>query len=291
MIRRSSSLRRLLREPLLHFFVIGALIYLLYSVFNDPERNLSETIVITPARIDQLINQFEAVWNRKPGANEVDHLIEEEIRSEVYYRDALALGLDKNDAMVRRRLRQKMEFLSDTSIYLQEPSKEDLERYFSDHKQTYQHESRLAFEQLYLGQTVSQQSAAKMLDTLRATPAMATSSLGQRTSLPAQLGLSRAGAVDSIFGSGFYSQLGALEPGRWDGPVTSSYGLHLVRTLDGQPGRMPELDEVRDTVVREWKAAKAKGNREADYVKRRSRYKVEVIREAEMTRDAAGEKS
>ena len=213
-----------------------------------------------------------------PTDEELDNLIKEEIRSEVYYRDALALGLDKNDAIVRRRLRQKMEFLTDTGVYLQEPSPDELATYFAANKQAYQNEPRLAFEQIYLGKTPSENTVSHTLKTLLSQPIKDPATLGQRTLLPAQLKLSQANAIDSVFGKGFYSQIAQLTPGKWAGPVTSVYGTHLIRTLDGRPVRMPPLEEIRNSVLRDWRTAKAMENREQDYAKRRSRYIVEILR-------------
>ncbi len=213
-----------------------------------------------------------------PTDEELEKLIEEEIRSEVYYRDALALGLDKNDAVVRRRLRQKMEFLTDTGIYLEEPAAGELERYFAANESAYRIEPRLAFEQIYFGKDALEDIVSGTLKTLLSEPTMDPSTLGQRTLLPAQLKLSRPGAIDSVFGEGFYSQLAELEPGVWGGPVISAYGTHLVRTLDGVPARLPPLEEIRDTVLKDWKSANAKEYREQDYIQRRGRYIVEISR-------------
>ena len=268
-----------MREPLLHFIAIGGLFFLIYTVVNDTYKNSTDTIFITPERIAQITTGFNGVWNRMPTTEELDNLIEEEIRSEVYYRDALALGLDKNDAIVRRRLRQKMEFLTDTGIYyLKEPSADELETYFAANEQAYRSEPRLAFEQIYLGETPPRDTVSHTLQTLLSEPAIDPSTQGQSTLLPAQLKLSQPDAIDSVFGKGFYSQIIELAPGEWGGPVTSVYGTHLVRALEGQPARMPPLEEVRDSVLIDWKTAKAKDNREQDYEKRRSRYVVEILR-------------
>ena len=271
-------LQRFLREPLLHFIAIGGLFFLIFTVANDTYEKSTDTIIITPERIGQIATGFNAAWNRMPSADELDGLIEEEVRSEVYYRDALALGLDKNDAVVRRRLRQKMEFLTDTSIYLQEPSADELVAYFIANEQVYRSEPRLAFEQIYLGKSPSEEAVTQTLKILLSEPAMDTSTLGQRTLLPAQLKLSTPDAIDRVFGKGFYNQVDDLAPGEWGGPVTSGYGKHLIRTLDGQPAHMPPLEEIRDSVLRDWKSAKAKENREQEYAKRRSRYIVEILR-------------
>jgi hypothetical protein len=271
-------LQRFLREPLLHFIVIGGLFFLIYTAVNDTFDISTDTNFITPERIDQIETIFTGVWNRKPTDEELDNLIKEEVRSEVYYRDALALGLDKNDAIVRRRLRQKMEFLTDTGIYLQEPSPGELETYFAANEQVYKNEPRLAFEQVYLGESPPEDSVSQTLKMLRSESAVDPSTLGQHTLLPAQLKMSQPGAIDSVFGKGFYSQIAVLAPGEWVGPVTSTYGIHLIRTLDGEPARMPPLEEIRDFVLQDWRSAKAEENRQQDYAKRRSRYTVEIIR-------------
>jgi hypothetical protein len=276
--KNTSILQRFLREPLLHFIAIGGLFFLIYTAVNDISESSTDTIFITPERIGQIATGFNGVWNRMPTAEELDNLIKEEVRSEVYYRDALALGLDNNDVVVRRRLRQKMEFLTDTGIYLQEPSTGELETYFAANKQAYRSEPRLAFEQIFLGESPPEDTVSQTLKTLLSEPAIDLSTLGQRTLLPAQLKLSPPDAIDSVFGEGFYRQIAELAPGEWVGPVTSVYGIHLIRTLDGQPARMPPLEEVRDSVLKDWKSAKAKENREQDYAKRRSRYIVEILR-------------
>jgi hypothetical protein len=269
-------LQRLVREPLLHFIAIGGLFFLIYSAVNEPYDNSIEKILISPERISQIENRFSSVWNRVPTPGELDNLIEEEIRIEVYYRDALALGLDANDTIVRRRMLQKMEFLTDTSIYLQEPSEVELAKYFAENEQNYRREPRLAFEQIYLGQSPSKDTVLQILQSLQSKSAIDPSTLGRPTLLPAQLKLSQPNAIDSVFGKGFYNQIAGITPGEWGGPVTSSYGTHLVRTLDGEPGNMLSLEEVRKSVLKDWQSYKAKENRKQDYVKRRSRYSIEI---------------
>lgn len=257
--------------------LIGGLFFLIYSTVNDTFGNSTDTIVITPERIRQIEAEFNGVWNRKPSDEELDNLIKGEVRSEVYYRDALALRLDENDAVVRRRLRQKMEFLTDTGIYLQQPSDAELATYFAANEQDYWSAPRLAFEQIYLGKSPPKELVVQTLATLSQGQAINPVTLGQSTLLPAQLKLSQPGAIDSVFGKGFYHQIAELTPGEWAGPVISTYGTHVIRTLDGQPGRIPALEEIRDSVVNDWQTSKAIENREQDYIKRLSRYTVEIL--------------
>jgi hypothetical protein len=271
-------LRRLLREPLLHFFAIGGLIFLLYGAISNTGKEAADVIVITPARIDQLAAGFSSVRKRMPTNDELDALINEDVREEVYYREALALGLDKNDTIVRRRLRQKMEFLADIGASLLKPAAGELEDYFAANKQTYRSEPKLAFEQIYLGETPSPETITQTLSKLQSDPASSTATLGERTLLPPQLRLSPPNAIEGVFGKGFFEQLAKLRSGVWSGPVTSSYGVHLIRILESVPARMPPLEDVRDDVLRDWKAAKVKETREQDYAQRRARFIIEIRR-------------
>ena len=269
-------LKRLLREPLLHFLAIGGLIFLVFAAVDDADLPPTDTIVVTPERIDRLAAGFSSVWKRMPTDDELDALIDEHVREEVYYREALALGLDRNDTIVRRRLRQKMEFLTDSGASLLEPAAGELEAYFTANERTYRRGPRLAFEQIFLGETPGPESIASSLNALQSDPATDPSALGEPTLLPAQLGLSPPEAVDGVFGKGFFERLAELSPGGWVGPVVSAYGVHLVRIGESLVARTPPLMEIRGNVLRDWKAAKMLEIRELHYAQLRERYVVEI---------------
>jgi len=271
-------LMRLLREPLFHFIAIGGLIFALFAAVDDTGEAPADVIVITPERIDQLAAGFSSVWTRMPTDDELDSLIEADIREEVYYRGAVALGLDRNDTIVRRRMRQKMEFLMDAGAYLQEPAAGELEAYFAANEEFYRSGLRLAFEQVYLGEAPAAEAISLSLDALRADPPADHARLGERSLLPPQLGLSPPTAVDGVFGTGFFDLVAELSPGQWAGPVVSTYGVHLVRILDTLPARTPPLEEIRDAVLRNWREAKAQEIREQDYAERRKGFVVEIRR-------------
>jgi hypothetical protein len=279
-------LQRLLREPLLHFLAIGGLIFLLYAAVDDSREAPAEVIVVTPERIDQLAAGFSSVWKRKPTNDQLDALIDEEVREEVYYREALALGLDKNDTIVRRRMRQKMEFLLDTGAYLQDPAAGELEAYFDANEDFYRSELRLAFEHIYLGEAPTAEAIASSLGALQSDPPVDPATLGERTLLPAQLGLSPPHAVDGVFGEGFFELLAELPPGQWAGPLVSAYGVHLVRILDRLPARTPPLEEIRDAVMKNWREAQAQKIREQDYAERRKKFVVEIRRRDKRTAES-----
>ncbi len=267
---------RLLREPLLHFLAIGGLIFLLFTALSDPGPGPADTIVVGPERMEQLAAGFRSVWRRPPTDDELRALIDDFVREEIYYREALALGLDRNDTVVRRRLRQKLEFLTDSGADLLEPAAGELEAHLLANVQTFRRGPRLAFEQIYLGETPAPETITGSLNALQSDPAADLSALGERSLLPAQLGLSPPDAIDGVFGQGFFERLAELSNGVWAGPVASAYGVHLVRILDSLPARTPPLEEVRDAVLRDWKAAKALEIRELHYARLRERFVVEI---------------
>jgi len=270
--------QRLLREPLLHFLVIGGLIFLLYSAVSDPVPVPVNTIVIGPERIEQLSKNFEAVWRHPPSADELNSIIDEAVREEVYYREALALGLDTNDTIVRRRLRQKMEFLSDSSAALVEPAAGELEAYLLANAVKFQRGPMLAFEQIFLGQHPDPQHIEELLKLLQDDSVADPFSLASSRLLPTQLDLSSPEKVDSVFGQGFFTQLFELPAGPWAGPVESAYGVHLARIGERVEASLPALAEIHDTVLRDWKTLKAQEIRELHYAKLRASYVVEIIR-------------
>ena len=271
-------LLRLLREPLLHFLAIGGLIFVLFATMSEPGSEPADTIVVGPERIEQLVRGFQAVWRRSPTDDELRAMIDDFVREEIYYREALALGLDSNDTVVRRRLRQKMEFLTDSGAEILEPVAGELGAYLLANEKTFRRGPRLAFEQIYLGETSAPESIRLSLSALQSDPLASPSTLGEHTLLPAQLGLSPPEAVDGVFGKGFFERLVELSPGVWAGPVASAYGVHLVRIGESLVARMPPLEEIRGNVLRDWKTAKARELRELHYARLRERYVVEIRR-------------
>ena len=266
---------RLLREPLFHFLAAGGLIFALYSALSGPAPEPVDTIVIGPQRIEQLRAGFEAVWRRPPNDDELKTMIAKFIREEVYYRQALALGLDRNDTVIRQRLRQKMEFLTQSGADLLEPANGELEAYFAANQKVYLKQPRIAFEQIYLGESPSPDTITRVRGTLRSNPAADPSLLGKPTLLPARLDLSTPREVEGLFGKDFFAKLEAFPAEQWSGPVTSSYGDHLVRVDQEVPVVVPALSEVREAVLRNWKAAKISQMRQQSYKRLRDRYIVQ----------------
>ncbi len=270
------NVARLLREPLVHFLVIGGLIFLFFLAVSGPTSEPIDTIVIGRERIDQLAAGFQGVWRRPPTEDEMRAVISDFVREEIYYREALALGLDRNDTVVRRRLQQKMEFLADTGADLIEPIPGELAAYLAANEQTFQRVPRLAFEHIFLGENPGPERIEESLAALQSDSATDPSRWGERTLLPTRLALSPPDAIDGVFGKGFFDQLDEIPTGLWAGPVESAYGVHLVRIIDSLPASLPTLEEIREAVLRDWKASKALELREMHYAKLQEHYVVKM---------------
>ncbi len=273
-------MRKILREPLLHFLIIGAGIFFVSWLMNGPAEPQSGRIVVTPGQIERLTATFKKTWQRPPTRPELDGLIEDYVRDEIFYREALAVGLDKDDTVIRRRLRQKMEFITEDLAAQAEPGDDELRAYLKKHAQDFFIEPQTSFQHIYLSpdkRTDAGGDARQLLDILvRTEPAMDTAELGDPFLLPREFGHSSGTEIARLLGKAFATDLERIEPLRWSGPIPSSYGIHLVFVRNRIPGRTPALDEVRDAVKREWLAARRKQIKDDIYRDLRKRYTVVI---------------
>jgi len=282
---------RWFREPLLHFLILGAALFWLAGALGDPANGRPDRIVLTAGDVEQLGAGFERTWQRPPSEEELAGLLEDRVREEIFYREALALGLDRDDTIVRRRMRQKMEFLSE-DLAAAEPSDADLERWLAANREAFRQEPRVAFRQVYLsrdrrGEAV-RADALRLLAELRAADAdLDPAAQGDPLPLPAESDALSASEVSRLFGGAFSARLFELAAGRWEGPVESAYGLHLVFVRERVEGRDPALAEVREAVAREWLADRRQQAREDFYRDLRSRYEVEIAEPGPVAAPAA----
>lgn len=276
-------MRKLLREPLLHFLILGALVFFLFRLAAAPGASRDGRIVVTPGRIEQLVTAYVRTWQRPPTAEELNGLIEDYVKDEVLYREALALGLDKDDTVIRRRMRQKFEFLAEDAAATTPPSDRDLQAWLDRHPDKFRADPKMALRQVYVNATrrgaAATQEAKRLLARLNAAGGKDdVSELGDPTMLPHELALSSVGEIARVFGDGFAQAIAGMEPGRWVGPVRSSYGLHLVYVRERTAARARPLAEVRDEVQREWLTARRKEVADAKYRALRAGYAVVIER-------------
>jgi len=268
------------RQPLLHFLVLGGLVFAAYYYIDgtEPAPPMND-ITIDRATAERLSAGFAKTWRRKPTQQELTALIDDFIREEVLVREAKAFALDQNDAVIRRRLRQKMEFLTESVSAARTPEQQELEAFFEANSGRFATDARLAMEQVYLGEEADKNSIDALLVSLEAGEDFTT--LGQRSLLPPDVSLSPQTAIDGMFGAGFSATLLDLEPGKWLGPVRSGYGNHLVRVTAREDAAVPPLASIRDRVLREWHREKADELSDQEYTRMLDRYTVNRPGQAE----------
>jgi len=283
-------MKRFLREPLVHFLVLGAVLFTLYA-WRGGSGLPVERVVIGAGQLEHLAAVFTRTWMRPPTAEELHGLLQDHVREELAAREALALGLERDDVIVRRRLRQKLEFLTEDLAALAEPSESELEAHLRAHPEGYELEPRITFRQVFLsperrGERL-EADALELLTQLTAAPDSADEA-GDPTLLPEGLELAGTSEIDRLFGEEFAASLATVEPGTWTGPLSSAFGLHLVRVDVREAGRLPELGEVRDAVNRDWFAARKSAALDAFYAELLERYEV-VIEPFPPSTDTAAE--
>lgn len=270
-----------LREPLFHFLAIGAGLFLLFGLVGGAGENRTDRIEVSAVQVELLAEGFARTWQRPPTPQELNGLVEDHIREEIYYREAMAMGLDRDDTIVRRRMRQKLEFFTDDILASIEPPEEELRTYLSEHPEKFQVAGRVTFEQIYFNRDRRGDSAVsdaeKLLRRLQAADSkVEPGTLGDPLLLPVEYDDVSQDEVVSRLGRQFAESLDELPIGRWAGPIESGYGFHLVLITDRQPAEAPAFDEVRPVVVREWRAEQREEAKEAFYQGLRGRYEVIV---------------
>jgi len=248
-------MRRFSREPLVHFLIAGGLIFAGYAAMVDTETTeAAETICIGADEINMLRAQYEKLWGRPPNDEEVAPLVREFIREEVLFREGMALGLEQDDIIVRRRICQKMEFLIGDLAVPGEPDDATLGEYLEANPDKYLEPSRLTFTHVYFN--VDRRGEDARADAEAALAALGererAPDFGDRFALSVDYAAKTAREMDQLFGPAFGDQLVEAPVGEWFGPVESAYGLHLVRVFERTEPRIPDFDELRDRLSNDY---------------------------------------
>jgi hypothetical protein len=268
----------LLKEPLFQFLVLGAALFGLFHFVGKTKTDAPEKIVVSSARINNLADGFARTWRRPPGKEELQGLVDDYIRDEVFYREGRAAGLDRDDVIIRRRVRQKMEFFAEDAS-VPEPSEAELAAYLAANPERFKTEDRLTFHQVFLSAT--RRGAAIDRDSQQVSNALAdtaadTTAIGDSFLLGEEFQTVSLSELAGIFGDVFAKRMSVIEQGRWQGPVPSSFGQHFVYISERIPGSLPALDAVRDAVRREWSNARRLEAEQKLYGSLRERYEIVV---------------
>ena len=274
---------KLLREPLVQFFFIGIFIYLLYGIFAEPVvEETDKTIVVSAGELEWMNASWQKRWNRPPTAEEFDGLIQQYIKETVLYREALTMGLNQHDQVIRRRLAQKLEFLAKDLVALTPPTEEELQAYFDEHRDRYREPVRYTFTQVFIDPDKRGDATLADAETIKATLIAQGDAIEDAGALGDDFMLQNYYPdkdpleIRKYFGSGFAESLVELSPGLWHGPVLSGYGVHLVYVSNVTAPPAPVFAELRERVTLDWKAERGEELNEKFYASLRDRYTIVI---------------
>ena len=270
-------MRQLLREPMLHFMLMGIALFAAYR-WRAPAESTGHRIVITQGVVDDLVTQHMAARGRQPSDVELRHLIDAYVREEILYREGAALGLDRDDIVVKRRVRQKLEVMGEEEASTAAPTEAQLSAYLAANPDRFRTPAIITFEQVFLGPLTTGQAVARLaaVRSDNRDRGFDPVKLGQPTLLPEGMKQTESPIIARSFGPTFVSALEQAAVGVWTGPVQSAYGAHYVRVSERTPAVMPQLSDVRDVVVREWENARRQRARDDSYTKMRRGYDVSI---------------
>lgn len=267
---------KILKEPLFHFALIGLLLFVCFRAF-DPEAGEEgdHEIRVPAARIEQLASIFRKTWQRPPTRNELEGLVDDFIVEEMYYREATAAGLDENDTLIRRRLRQKLEFLTE-DLTGGQPDDEILRAFVEENPDRFRKPPGISFRQVFFNPERFGEDAEAQL-------AIASEALkegkdpgGHPTLLPGEMSQATPQLVVGTFGSEFAKAIEDLPIGVWSEPLSSAFGIHFVKVRERIPGSVPPFEEIRKVALREWEHDRNLSFREQFDKSLREKYSVSI---------------
>ncbi len=287
-------MRHFIREPLLHFVLLGAALFALDALMGRRTAPAGgDEIVVSRGRIENLAALFAKTWQRPPSAPELRTLVDDFVLEEALYREGKALGVDVDDTIIRRRVRQKMEFAVDDIIEQAAPTEPQLEAWLAEHADRYTRPARFRFRQLYVnpelhGDDPAADARAVLADVRALGDEADPRELGDPSLLEHAYRDASAQDVIATFGAPFLESVAELPIGEWSGPVKSAFGLHIVRVDARDPGALPPLDDVRAEVERDWASAQRDEASKRFYDGLVARYRV-VVEWPQGTSDGSGD--
>lgn len=271
---------RLIKEPLVHFLILGALVFAWYNLTADQSNQPGE-IYVSKGQQENLINTFQRTWQRPPSPQEFKGLLDDYVRQEIAYREGLELGMDQGDIIIRRRLRQKMELLAEDVASLAAPTEQQLQEYLDANAGDFQLEPVISVRHIYFSRDrrgdSAEADAVELLQRIRTDgPEGNFEEFGDPLPLPYGFDAMRESEIARLLGRVFTDGLTGLETGQWEGPVESGFGLHLVFISERVDGRVPELVEVREAVEREWFNQRRRDTIDGLYERLAEKYQIEI---------------
>ena len=274
---------RFLKEPLLHFLIAGGVLFAAHAWLNrEADESVgaaARTVRITANEVEWLKQTWARQWQRSPSEDELKGLVADYLKEALLAREARALGLDENDTVVRRRLAQKMEFMVQDTVQLAEPDEDELRRFYDSHQERFQSPARVSFTHVYFNRdrrgARTEADARATLQKLSQAPTSA-SGLGDRFLAEYEFIDADEQQVTSVLGTEFAHRVFALDAGKWQGPIASGYGLHLVRIANKQAAQPREFSTVKGEALTLWRQQHEEKTREQYFAALLKKYDVVV---------------
>lgn len=272
-----------LKEPLVHFLIAGAAVFAVYGWINNGAVNTSNpdrVVHISAGQVEWLKQTWARQKGRPPNGDELQGMVAGYVKEELLAREARQLKLDENDTVVRRRLAQKMDFMVQDTSQFAEPNEEELRRLFEAHSVRFQTPARISFTHVFFNRdkrgTESEADALAALELLSQTGSESLPDIGDRFLAQYEFFETEEQAVSGVFGPEFARRVFSLEPGKWQGPIKSGYGLHLVLLTRKEPARLPDFTTVKDEVMVLWRQQQEREGRERYFSALLEKYDVVI---------------
>ena len=280
-------MKTILREPLLHFLLLAGIVFVLFQQVSNDVSPKNNDIVVSKEQIRALRSEYLKVWQRPPNDQELTKLIQNYIREEVLYREALALGFDKNDGVIRRRMSQKMKFLTENLTDLQQVEDKELQIYLGKNVEQYMQPSHFSFRQIYFNNKKHQLTQGEFVSLLKKLQngEVDPKNTGDPIMIDHQFKMLRETEISRILGARFLQSLKTAPRGSWQGPIQSGFGHHLIFVSEFVAGYQPKLADVRKQVLRDWSAEKRAENNQLFYENLKQQYNISV---ADYTKENIG---
>jgi len=277
----STLLSTLRREPLFHFLLIGVGLFALFNQVGSSDIEMDKQIIITQVDLDRLSSGWLRRMGRPPSEQERELQLDQYIREQVLYREAMVMGLDQKDTIIRRRLAQKMEYLFDDLSFIPEPTEEELSTFLSGNASKFTVPPSITFSHIYLsserrGKNIESDAAQLLRELNSSEGGVDITTKGDRSLLPYDFSEEREASLARIMGASFAEQVFKLPEASWQGPINSKYGVHLVYVKSLKRAQLPPLADVRNRVSSEWLMAKQNAANLTFYQSVRQRYEVVI---------------
>lgn len=270
-------MRNIFKEPLFHFLLLGALIFALYGIVNrqtDDER----TILIDDFDMNNIIASWEMQWKRLPTDEELKNLVQQNIKQEIFYQEALKMNLDHNDEIIKRRLSQKMQFLSNDLAAMNEPSDEDIQKYYDLHFTAYLSPYKFSFYQIVFNQDNRNDplgDAEAFMSQINNLSIEEVKTKGDTLPFPFFFENIDADELNRQLGNDFSKSLEKIKKGSWTGPVQSGFGYHLIYLTDKTGPQIPEIESIKDDLLRDMEYDNQKQLNDLIFTELKKNYSIE----------------